>query len=82
MYPSHELEAVRKRAMFQCFSYEEVLVKASLVTLSGRRRWGYNLRKSRQFNLFFLRHRDFKIVLLFLAHLQLKRLQIPVWNIQ
>ena len=53
MYPSHELEAVRKRAMFQCFSHEEVLVKASLVTLSGGRRWGYNLRKSRQFNLFF-----------------------------
>ena len=40
VYLSHELEAVRKRAMriiFLCFMYDEALVKASLVTLSDRR---------------------------------------------
>ena len=40
MYLSRELEAVQKRAMriiFPCFPFEEALVKAGLVTLSGRR---------------------------------------------
>ena len=43
VYPcilSRELEAVQKRAMriiFPCFPFEEALVKAGLVTLSGRR---------------------------------------------
>ena len=40
VYLSRELEAVQKRAMriiFSCFPYEEALVKAGLVTLSGRR---------------------------------------------
>ena len=40
VYLSRELEAVQKRAMriiFPCFPYEEGLVKAGLVTLSGRR---------------------------------------------
>ena len=40
VYLSRELEAVQKRAMriiFPCFPYEEALVKARLVTLSGRR---------------------------------------------
>ena len=40
MYLSRELEAVQKRAMriiFSCFHYAEALVKARLVSLSGRR---------------------------------------------
>ena len=40
VYLSRELEAVQKRAMriiFPCFPFEEALVKAGLVTLSGRR---------------------------------------------
>ena len=40
VYLSRELEAVQKRAMriiFPCFPYEKALVKAGLVTLSGRR---------------------------------------------
>ena len=40
VYLSHELEVVQKTAMriiFQCFMYDETLVKVSLVTLSDRR---------------------------------------------
>ena len=40
VYLSRELETVQKTAMgiiFQCFLYEEALVKTSLVTLSDRR---------------------------------------------
>lgn len=40
VYLSRELEAVQRRTMriiFPCFPYDEALVKAGLVTLSGRR---------------------------------------------